>query len=62
MATGTETSKVSPALRLGGMTTFMSWPLMLYWTVSPGDLRIDARLPRLLASARSKNSVIQLIY
>jgi hypothetical protein len=48
MATGTETSKVSPALRLGGMTTFMSWPLMLYWTVSPGDLRIDA--PRLLGA------------
>ena len=48
MATGTETSKVSPALRFGGMTTFMSWPLMLYWTVSPGDLRIDA--PRLLGA------------
>ena len=43
------------------MTTFMSWPLMLYWTVSPGDLRIDARLPRLLASARSKISVNQVI-
>ena len=44
MATGTETSKVSPGLRLGGMTTFMSWPLMLYWTVSPGDLYRRARL------------------
>ena len=39
IATGTETSNVSPGLRLAGMTTFMSWPLMLYWTVSPGDLR-----------------------
>ena len=38
MATGTETSNVSPALRFGGITTFISWPLMLYWTVSPGDL------------------------
>ena len=57
MATGTETSKVSPGLRFAGITTFIlragsgstrvcllgrggahSWPLMLYWTVSPGDL------------------------
>ena len=69
MATGTETSNVSPAFRFCGMTTFMSWPLMLYWTVSPGDLRgdqvpilrrppaIDA--PRLLDWRRSKKSVNQ---
>ena len=60
MATGTDTSNVSPALRFSGITTFIlrgappgldarlpfrvrrggahNWPLMLYWTVSPGDL------------------------
>ena len=34
MATGTETSKVSPALRFGGITTF----------ILRGE-RLDARLP-----------------